>query len=268
LKICPICDGIIPDTATSCGRCTADSAAAVADVPVVAWASEMPVAEPPVEGPPIISPVTGGESRGIGLREVLLIAGAVIGSGAITLAVLSGRGSVAATGSVAPAAAPAVHPVPPPSAVVPGDAPGWIDNPALWAGDDRKGVALELSARHETQVWMKMVRPLLVVRCVARRTDVFVFTDSAIAMEAVDDNHTVRVALDGAPERTERWPDSLAHDALFAPDGAAFVADLRLARTLRFGYTPHNAAPVVAEFDVAGLAERLAPVAARCSGEK
>ena len=214
------------------------------------------------------------EPSGLGVREVVVIVGALLGSAVITLAVLSGRGSVAATGSVPPPA-----PVPGPASPAPSgaatvvsakpsdhDAPaGWTVSSAAWTGDDRQSIALELPARNETPVWMRSVRPLLVVRCMAKRADVFVFTDSPAAMEATDDDHTVRVAIDGKPERTERWPDSRAHDALFAPDGAAFLAELQLARTLRFGYTPHNAAPAVADFDVAGLAEKLAPAAARCN---
>jgi hypothetical protein len=115
---------------------------------------------------------------------------------------------------------------------------------------------------------MRNVRPLLVVRCLARRMDVFVFTDSAAAMEAQDADHAVRIAFDDGPERTERWPDSEAHDALFAPDARALAQQLIRARTMRFGYTPHNAAPVSALFDVAGLAERISPAAAQCGGAK
>ena len=104
---------------------------------------------------------------------------------------------------------------------------------------------------------MRTVRPLLVVRCVDGRIDTFVFTDSPAAMEPEDEDHTVRIAIDAESARTERWPDSSAHDALFAPNGAAFAAQLERARTFRFGYTPHNAAPVVATFDVAGLSATL-----------
>jgi hypothetical protein len=40
------------------------------------------------------------------------------------------------------------------------------------------------------------------------------------------------------------------------------------AHTLRFGYTPHNAAPVEAVFQVEGLAELIAPVAKDCGWKK
>jgi hypothetical protein len=63
---------------------------------------------------------------------------------------------------------------------------------------------------------------------------------------------------------TERWADSDEHDALFAPDGAGFAQRLQRARTLRFGYTPHNALPVVVHFQVSGLSDLIGPVAKEC----
>ena len=40
------------------------------------------------------------------------------------------------------------------------------------------------------------------------------------------------------------------------------------AQTLRFGYTPHNAEPVEARFEVRGLAELIGPVAKDCGWKK
>jgi hypothetical protein len=192
---------------------------------------------------------------------------ALIGSGALTLTLLSARGSATAPAATANKTSPAPEAPTPSTAATAAAAPGWTENAKLWAANDRKGIAFELPARDETQVWMKKVRPLLVVRCAARRIDVFVFTDSAAAMEAQDEDHTVQVALDGEAARTERWPDSVSHDALFVPDGASFVRQLSRAKTMQFGYTPHNAAPVVAHFDVSGLADRIARASAQCGGK-
>ena len=36
---------------------------------------------------------------------------------------------------------------------------------------------------------------------------------------------------------------------------------------MRFTFSPHNAAPVTATFEVAGLGELLAPIAKRCGAE-
>ena len=74
------------------------------------------------------------------------------------------------------------------------------------------------------------------------------------------------VALDDDAASHERWPDSVEHDALFAPDGASLARRLMTAGTLRFSFTPHNAAPVTAVFNVHGLAEQLKPVAKHCGG--
>lgn len=54
------------------------------------------------------------------------------------------------------------------------------------------------------------------------------------------------------------------HDALFAPDGQALAQRLLTARQLHFGFSPHNAAPVTATFEVDGLAKHLEPIAKRC----
>ena len=106
------------------------------------------------------------------------------------------------------------------------------------------------------------------VRCDAGKVQAFVFTASAIQMEAQDENHTVHVSFDGEPESTERWADSDDHDALFAPDGAAFAQRLSTAQTLQVSYTPHNASRATAQFQVAGLADAIHPAAKHCGWKK
>jgi hypothetical protein len=248
VDVCSRCERIIPDEGVLCPHCSP-------------WEPPQTAAhEPSEELPP--------PGACVGRRSLLLIAAAVIGGGVITLTALRGGGAE-------PAATPPIvdtaRPVPSvttavarePDALATATAT-WTDNGSMWLGSSQKGIALELAARNETPVWMRTVRPLLVVRCVARRTDVFVFTDSAIAMEAKDSDHTVSLRLDDGPDRVERWPDSSSHDALFAPDGKRLLGELSGARSLAVSYTPHNAAPVTARFDVAGLRERLGSNARHC----
>jgi hypothetical protein len=188
-------------------------------------------------------------------RQLMMIAGVMVGSGALMIGVLGARGSspsAPATSAGSSAVSTSAGAPEPPAA-----SPGWIENSSTWTGTARRAVAFELQARNETQVWMRIVRPLLVVRCVEGRIDTFVFTDSPAAMEPEDEDHTVRISIDGEDARTARWPDSSAHDALFAPDGAALASQLERASMFRFGYTPHNAPPVVATFDVAGLSGKI-----------
>ena len=152
------------------------------------------------------------------------------------------------------------------SATVPARA-GWSSaRQARWVSNHPRSMAVEVDAARSVTVWMKQVRPTLVVRCLQKRVDVFVYTDSAARIEPQDENHTVSVALDAGVASSERWPDSAEHDALFAPDGADFARRLAGAQRLRFGFTPHNAQPVVASFDLQGAAEAIVPVLQRCGG--
>jgi hypothetical protein len=135
-------------------------------------------------------------------------------------------------------------------------------------GNRRKSAAFELPAENTVQIWLRSARPTLVVRCMAQSIQVFVVTESAMKIEPQTEDHTVTFSFDDEPNVTERWPDSEEHDALFAPDAPTIVDRLTRARTLRFGYTPHNAAPVVAHFSVSGLASLLEPVAKECGAQK
>jgi hypothetical protein len=133
-----------------------------------------------------------------------------------------------------------------------------------WRTANPKNAVFELPSVNKVPVWLKHVRPMLVVRCLPKSTEAFVFIESAAAIEAQDEDHTVRIAFDDEPAFVERWPDSVEHDALFAPDGEAFIRRLARARTMRFAFTPHNALAAEAHFEVAGFALLMEPVAKQC----
>ena len=136
-----------------------------------------------------------------------------------------------------------------------------------WLGSAR-GAAFELLSENKVQTWFGATQPALVIRCTARTTQTFVYTGSAMKIEPHAEGKTVIVGIDDEPLKTERWPDSDDHDALFAPDGAQFAQRLLNAHALRIGYTPHNANDVIAHFNVAGLAELIDPVAKDCGWKK
>lgn len=141
---------------------------------------------------------------------------------------------------------------------------GWTGNrQTRWARDGSRTVTYQLSAQHDVPVWMKRVTPLLAVRCLSGRTDVYVVTESSATIES-DDRHTVHFAFDDAPDAAESWEESADGQALFAPDGKSFARKIAGARTLRFGFTPYNAAPVVVDFDVSGFDRLIGQVAKTC----
>ena len=202
--------------------------------------------------------------KGPGAIHILAIAAAVVGGGLLTLLVMTSR---PAAREEAPAIATVVAGTPAGAAtpVTKAIGPTWSSKrQSRWISNRRTSAAFDLEANQPVPVWMKQVRPTLVVRCMDNRTDVFVYTDSAARIEEQDENHTVRIAFDGDEGAHERWPDSVEHDALFAPDGKAMARRILASRQMRFTFSPHNAAPVTATFEVAGLSELLAPIAKRC----
>jgi hypothetical protein len=189
--------------------------------------------------------------------EKRVAAASIVAGGLLTMLILVMRAGASANHSsdVVPASGPAA---PVSAAAAATVAPAWTDeNRETWIGSSRRAVAYEVPADKPVSVWMRVVQPALVFRCERNMLDVFVFTDSAARIERDTSDHTVRFQFDEGPEESTLWPDADTHDALFAPDGAAFARRLSQARTLQFGFTPHNAEPVTMRFPVAGLAPLL-----------
>ena len=58
------------------------------------------------------------------------------------------------------------------------------------------------------------VRPLLVVRCLYRATEVFVVTQSAASIEGQSGSHTVHLQFDDDQEVAQQWTDSVTGRSL------------------------------------------------------
>jgi hypothetical protein len=222
------------------------------------------------EPPPVAAPAPATVRASAGRRKALVIALAVLGCGVMAFPMLITRGTSSSAvalspvaGTSPPASAPRASSSPAtgtPSSIV----PKWnSDNRAYWLGTQRRGAAFELLADNVVSTWQGPSRPTLVVRCMSRKLETFVFTRSAMKIEP-QPGKMVTVSFDEEPARTERWFDSDDHVALFAPDGVAFVQRVARARSLAFGYTPHNSPSVVARFQVSGLHELIVPAAKEC----
>ena len=202
-------------------------------------------------------------------RREFAFATVVIGiGGALTFAAMRANGdtelnrspltantsTAAETPAAAPAPAPVREPAPTPAAAATPPATGrWNANNPTWSGISRRAAAFEVEANNMVSIWMRSVRPTLVVRCTAGAIEAFVYTSSAARIEPGTDDHTVRYSFDSGHETEQRWRDSEEHDALFAPDGESIARRLMDASMFRFVFTPHNAAPASAHFSVAGL---------------
>ena len=200
----------------------------------------------------------------------------------LTLMIVGGAGAVAGVAFVlalgwlrgevpvqtAAAAAPAAT-TPPTAVTAPlaeaTPAPAWTgQRKASWASDGSKTIAFELRAMRDAPAWMTSVRPVLVVQCVSRTTQTFVALGTSANFESDAFHRTVRVQWDDESELVQRWQASESGQELFAPDGIAFARRLASATRLRFGFTPFNAQPIVAEFAVQGFHVLAGLVATTC----
>lgn len=256
IRKCWGCSREVAEPATLCEDCRPKSA----EMLPPAGAGEPLVEESKSERAPAFS----GRLR-LSRRDWVLVLAGAAGATVLVLVLLMSRAIASPEAAVHPgsaATAPAVL-----STV--SAAPKWSSaNRTRWVGNARESAAFDLVAENRVQVWTKYVQPTLVVRCVSGAVEVFVFTESAARLEPDTDEHTVHYAFDDEPSVTERWPDSIDHDGLFAPHAAAFADRLTRATTLRFGFTPHNAAPVDVHFSVTGLGDLLEPAAAGCGRAK
>lgn len=274
MKRCSRCDREIPESATTCGQCDDLSVAAVTSRDGGSAPVDVSPA-PPALPPPPVPVVARGVNRRIVLAVLLVVAGGTLtfamlrtsAPPAVSAVVPATTSKPAAAKPSTPAATTPANPVAAP-AVLPIAAPKWSTANRDWLLNAKKGVAFELPAVTKVTIWQGLSQPMLVVRCDAGRMQTFVYTASALQMEAQDENHSVRVSFDDEPEVTERWADSADHDALFAPDAVAFARRVTAARRLRFGYTPHNALKAVAEFHVSGLSDLVEPAAKQCGWTK
>ena len=245
--------------------------------------SSMPIETP--AAPAVINSTTGAQAKPagsrMGTRQLAMVGGGVLAAGALIFTILGMRGAA----SPEPAAAPA------PARRAPANAPARSKPApaaaAVKTGEGGRGCAAveprqrwTLGRHPRSDRRVRTVghgpRPRLDarrhadagVRCEKGNAEAFVYTQSAARMEPQDGDHTVQVAFDGASPASERWPDSAEHDALFARKPLEFTRQLTQSRTLQFGFTPHNAEPVVATFVVDGLEPLLASSARQCGWKK
>ena len=180
-------------------------APAPADAPLTVAEDTTPLPIPAASGP---------------RRELVLGALVVLLSGGGTLAMLVTRDS-APSGTAA--SAPTVARVAVPSAKAPSlawmeKAPRWVENRDAWLGKSKGAPSKCLRLNRSASGCGPCVRRSWSA-APAKRAEVFVFTDTAAAIEANTEDHTVSFAFDGEAPTTMRWPDGAEHNALFAPDG-------------------------------------------------
>jgi len=150
--------------------------------------------------------------------------------------------------------------------------------------DDSKTEVLSLDSDDIIQGPLGPYKPSLVIRCKEGKTDIYVVTGMAASVEEdLDggpiDTHTVRLRLDQGSAESYGWSESTDHKALFASDAVygqddqvvaysggttALAKQLATAQTLAFQFTPFDANPAIARFDLRGLGTHLSKIADAC----
>jgi len=263
MKNCPSCAqplGELDVVCRSCGHAVPSDAAPVPQVRVAHQEQQRQAKATSTQG------TRGNRWPLMGLMPAAAVGGV---AGVILLVVMSalqGRnGATRSAGVQADAEARAVRVSS--TGRVPGAVPimKWNQvKQSPWGRDGIRTVAFELAAEGDVPVWMKRVRPLLVVRCLSRNTEVFVVTSSAASFERNSGRHTVHIGFDEGGETAQEWEDSVDSQQLFAPDGVGLARRIADARKMTFRFTPFNASPVTAEFHVAGFSDYVQTVAKTC----
>jgi len=216
----------------------------------------MPAAPAP-DGQPVQRPSS--------VASLVLVSVALLAGAAGTFMFLGAHPSAGTLSSTVGNGAAARSPAPGATAAVTAVTHQWSrEDEYRWIANHKRSVAYELEADQQVRVWTTHVRPSLVVRCLNRKTEVFVYTETPSKLESTDGLHSVRLTFDDAAGSEERWPDSAEHDALFAPDGTALARRISSAHHLRFGFSPHNADPVQVDFELGDAATVMSHVAKTC----
>ncbi len=222
-----------------------------------------PASEPVSPAPTVTGPAPEAKKKNGGSLLVILVG--TLGAAVAVIALLMSRSIAAPQASTS--SPPGARPAPAPRVVPEALPPSRWTSGSRWISD-RTSAAFELKSSNRVNVWMGQVQPSLVVRCIGKRTEAFVYTETAARIEPGMEDRAVRVSFDDEPYVDQRWPDSEEHKGLFAPNAETFTQRLLDAKTLRFQFTPHNAERAEVQFTVAGLRELIAPVQKKCGWEK
>ena len=119
--------------------------------------------------------------------------------------------------------------------------------------DDSKNAFLHLDAENSVQKRYGSAMPTLLLRCKERKlVGYIVYNDFFLG----SDSTKVLTRFDKRPARTSSWQISSDHSAVFVGGGVVtFLKELLKSETLLVELTPYSESPVLATFDVRGIAQ-------------
>lgn len=139
----------------------------------------------------------------------------------------------------------------------------WELGSDVSALDDTTSHFIFLEAETSVNAWLDNPIPALVIRCENRQYDVYIFADSQLE-STLDDEVFTRVRYGDNSPVNLTMSESTTGEAMFFPDGETAVRNLLPVNRLVVGYTPFNANPVEAVFDLTGIEEAIQPLFDAC----
>lgn len=156
---------------------------------------------------------------------------------------------------------------------------GWKISTSRDPMNDSQIIEASVAADNQIQGWLDSSRPVLHVGCTGGKTRVYVWTGTPASVETDYDGgllygHKVILRFDDNPSFAEDWVESDDHKALFESEvsfdepGANPAQNLivRMVQSngLLFKFTPLNANPVIAHFDLQGLSKHIDEITKPC----
>ena len=143
-------------------------------------------AAPAPEGQPVQRPSS--------VASLVLVSVALLAGAAGTFMFLGAHPSAGTVSATVANGAAATSPAPGATAAVTAVTHQWSrEDEYRWIANHKRSVAYELEADQQVRVWTTHVRPSLVVRCLNRKTEVFVYTETPSKLESTDGLHSVRL---------------------------------------------------------------------------
>lgn len=127
--------------------------------------------------------------------------------------------------------------------------------------DDSINVTLSLSSSKKVYSGHETVQPRLFVRCSENKTNVFLNWGLYLGLNQTD----MLTRFDKSKASTDSWNLSTDNEAVFVQgNDISFAKKIMKHEKLLVKITPYNRTPVMATFNISGLAEAIKPLRTSC----
>jgi len=151
-----------------------------------------------------------------------------------------------------------------PDATTPAKSHTWELSEKSDPMDGTKETRLSLTSEDKVEGIIGSHSAYLFVRCAKGKPEVFVSLGIPVEAEYGSDTYGVRVKFNDEAAEKSRWNASTDREALFAPAPTKFVRQLEQSQVFLFEFTPFQKRATAIKFNVAGLREKLVPLAESC----